>query len=203
MDPRDLFKFNLVNLDVYTETYDISFYFEYLARWPEYCVVQENPQEQIVSYHIGKAEGVADNWHGHVTAVSVSPFYRRLHLGDSLMKHVERVSEIDDCYFVDLFVRVSNKYEVSLIKRHGEKIHDSHRSFLQKGETRLSHKLAYFVVYSPIIGKHDPDEEKILSFYPLDTHINEQLNFCGFFDALVNFSTSFSNKSVENVNLFT
>ena len=43
---------------------------------------------------IGKAEDEDENWHGHVSAVSVSPFYRRLHLGNDLMRYIEVMSEL-------------------------------------------------------------------------------------------------------------
>lgn len=42
---------------------------------------------------MGKAEGHGDNWHGHVTALTVSPEYRRLGLAATLMNILEEVSE--------------------------------------------------------------------------------------------------------------
>ena len=49
-------------------------------------------------------------WHGHVTAVTVSPEFRRLGVAKKLMFYLEDVStRIFNAYFVDLFVRVSNK----------------------------------------------------------------------------------------------
>ena len=42
---------------------------------------------------IGKAEGVGENWHGHVSAVSVAPQFRRLGIARVLMKELERISE--------------------------------------------------------------------------------------------------------------
>lgn len=42
---------------------------------------------------MGKAEGHGDNWHGHVTALTVAPEYRRLGLAATLMKYLEDVSE--------------------------------------------------------------------------------------------------------------
>ena len=42
---------------------------------------------------MGKAEGHADNWHGHVTALSVAPEYRKLGLAAKLMNALEDVSE--------------------------------------------------------------------------------------------------------------
>ena len=100
---NDLFNFNSVNLDYFTETvilssqqselkdvpsvqrcdticvllqYNISFYLQYLAKWPEYCHMAEGPGRRAMGYIFGKAEGPGTRWHGHVTAVTVSPDYR-------------------------------------------------------------------------------------------------------------------------------
>jgi len=42
---------------------------------------------------MGKAEGHGENWHGHVTALTVSPEFRRLGLAATLMTWLEDVSE--------------------------------------------------------------------------------------------------------------
>ena len=42
---------------------------------------------------MGKAEGLGENWHGHVTAVTVAPEFRRLHMAKKLMGFLEAVSE--------------------------------------------------------------------------------------------------------------
>lgn len=42
---------------------------------------------------MGKVEGAGENWHGHVTALTVSPDYRRLGLAVTLMNFLEDVSE--------------------------------------------------------------------------------------------------------------
>jgi len=42
---------------------------------------------------MGKAEGSADTWHGHVTALTVAPEYRRLGLAAKLMQSLEDISE--------------------------------------------------------------------------------------------------------------
>lgn len=103
---NDLFTFNAVNLDFYTETvritfleypanllglcclqrdckreaeclqYHIPFYLDYLARWPEYCLMAEGAHGQAMGYIIGKVEGEGQNWHGHITAVTIAPEYR-------------------------------------------------------------------------------------------------------------------------------
>nr|CAG4645848.1 EOG090X0ENV [Lynceus sp. MCZ IZ 141354] len=115
----DLFKFNNVNLDPLTETYGLSFYLQYLAHWPEYFQVAEAPNGDIMGYIMGKAEGLSQNWHGHVTALSVAPEYRRLGLAAKLMSGLEEISEKKKAYFVDLFVRVSNKVAINMYKNLG------------------------------------------------------------------------------------
>jgi N-terminal acetyltransferase B complex catalytic subunit len=42
---------------------------------------------------MGKVEGMGESWHGHVTALSVAPDYRRLGLAAGLMNYLEDVSE--------------------------------------------------------------------------------------------------------------
>ena len=116
----DLFRFNNVNLDVLTETYGQTFYLGYLGRWPQYNNVCEAPSGDIMGYILGKAEGPKENWHGHVTAVTVAPEYRRLRLAKTMMDHLEDVSEhAYDGYFVDLFVRMSNALAIGMYKKFG------------------------------------------------------------------------------------
>lgn len=116
---NDMFKFNNVNLDPLTETYGLSFYMQYLAHWPEYFQVAESPSGEIMGYIMGKAEGHGESWHGHVTALTVSPEYRRLGLAATLMAWLEEMSEKKRAYFVDLFVRVSNKVAINMYKTLG------------------------------------------------------------------------------------
>lgn len=87
---------------------------------------------------MGKVEGHGVSWHGHVTALTVSPDYRRLGLAATLMKFLEDVSEKyfasffwyslyiysyfyfrKRASFVDLFVRVSNKIAISMYTQLG------------------------------------------------------------------------------------
>lgn len=42
---------------------------------------------------MGKAEGTGKDWHGHVTAITVAPEYRKLGLAEGMMKLLEDVSE--------------------------------------------------------------------------------------------------------------
>jgi N-terminal acetyltransferase B complex catalytic subunit len=47
--------------------YTTSFYFQYLATWPEYFKVQESASGRLMGYIMGKSEGQGNLWHGHVT----------------------------------------------------------------------------------------------------------------------------------------
>jgi N-terminal acetyltransferase B complex catalytic subunit len=42
---------------------------------------------------MGKTEGFDEDWHGHVTALTVGPEFRRLGLAESLMLRLEQNSE--------------------------------------------------------------------------------------------------------------
>jgi N-terminal acetyltransferase B complex catalytic subunit len=50
---------------------------------------------------IGKAEGSGPEWHGHVTAVTVAPQYRRIGYATKLMAVLENVSE--DSYVLNYY----------------------------------------------------------------------------------------------------
>ena len=82
----------------------------------------EAPSGRIMGYIMGKSEARQNNpsdWHGHVTAISVASEYRRLGLAATLMNSLEEVSEHKKCFFVDLFVRVSNTVAVNMYRNLG------------------------------------------------------------------------------------
>lgn len=74
------------------------------------------PLHTLLPYAVfGKVEGKGEKWHGHVTAVTVAPAYRRLRLAEKLMGLLEDVTHTMHAgYFVDLFVRVSNAVAINM-----------------------------------------------------------------------------------------
>lgn len=64
-----------------------------MAKWPDFQYTAEAPDGTLMGYIMGKAEGEGENWHGHVTAVTVAPDYRRLGLASQLMSLLEEISE--------------------------------------------------------------------------------------------------------------
>ena len=120
MTCTDLFDFNRVNFDQLTETFSIDFYYEYLETWPQYQTMARDSNGFAQGYFVGKVEGTGPSWHAHVSAVTVEPDSRRLGLGGQLMDNVEKqATEVDNAYFVDLFVRKSNQVAVGMYEKLG------------------------------------------------------------------------------------
>jgi N-terminal acetyltransferase B complex catalytic subunit len=116
----DLFRFNHVNVDHLTETFSMYFYHSYLAKWPGLFIAAQAPNLDVAGYMIGKVEGKGAHWHGHVSAVTVAPAYRRLGLAKLLMDILEELSDSPHKgNFVDLYVRASNFVAVSMYKKLG------------------------------------------------------------------------------------
>jgi N-terminal acetyltransferase B complex catalytic subunit len=124
MRASDLQHFNNINLDRWTEMYTTSFYLGYLTRWPELCVVAETPDSGVLAgYIIAKVEGQGKDWHSHISALSVAPEYRRSGVAKALVDYFEKVSEVmHDCYYADLYVRVSNTLAIELYKKRGYEV---------------------------------------------------------------------------------
>jgi N-terminal acetyltransferase B complex catalytic subunit len=91
----------------------------YLSQWPECFVAAESPHGSLMGYVLGKAEGEGDLWHGHVSALTVAPEYRRLGLAKTLMDYFEKVCIQYDTFFVDLFVRKSNSLAIGMYEKFG------------------------------------------------------------------------------------
>ncbi|KAH8663529.1 acyl-CoA N-acyltransferase [Tricladium varicosporioides] len=128
----DVFKFNPTNLDPLTETYDLNFYFSYIARWPHLFNVAEGQDGTIDAYIMGKLESSPIYaqfsphylpFHAHITALTVAPHARRLGLARTLSQSLERSGDEYDAWFVDLFVRKSNQIAQKLYKGMGYSVY--------------------------------------------------------------------------------
>ncbi|KAF8725017.1 hypothetical protein AX14_008461 [Amanita brunnescens Koide BX004] len=83
-----------------------------------------------MGYVIGKAEGHGAEWHGHVTALTVAPEYRRLGLARKMMNLLEVVSdEIYKGFFVDLYVRCANRVAVEMYEGMGYSVYRRVREY--------------------------------------------------------------------------
>ena len=120
---EDLQRFNNINLDRWTEMYTTSFYTTYLVRDPDLCIVAESTSGALAGYLLAKVEGRGKEWHSHISAVSVSPEFRRLGVAKLLLDHFEKVSEdVHFCHFADLYVRVTNEVAIEMYKKRGYEV---------------------------------------------------------------------------------
>ncbi|KAL7813491.1 acyl-CoA N-acyltransferase [Trichoderma gracile] len=126
--PDDVNKFSKCNLDPLTETYELSFYLQYYAKWPSLFQVCEDAEGNIVGYIMGKVESSPDAykysehylpWHAHITALTVAPEARRQGIGKILVEQLEAAADAHNAWFMDLFVRSSNAKAIAFYKELG------------------------------------------------------------------------------------
>ncbi|KGG51645.1 hypothetical protein DI09_2p220 [Mitosporidium daphniae] len=132
----DLFRISNINLDSFTENYQVEMYLYYLARWPELNILIESPSGIPMGYVMGNVDGEGDQFHGHVTALTVSPLFRRLGVAERLMQLLEEVSDRKNAYFVDLFVRPSNVLAVSMYKKRDYVVYRTILDYYSGGPTK-------------------------------------------------------------------
>lgn len=58
-------------------------------------------------------------WHGHITVLTVAPSSRRQGHARRLTERLEKGSDINDAWFVDLYVRAGNKVAIDMYKGMG------------------------------------------------------------------------------------
>ncbi|MBA0645481.1 hypothetical protein Goklo_013580 [Gossypium klotzschianum] len=130
---NDLLRFASVNLDHLTETFITISNWNYIlsvrSRFDLNRDMLLTGNDVLGLVHLaliplklvavmGKVEGQGESWHGHVTAVTVAPEYRRQQLAKKLMNLLEDISDkIDKAYFVDLFVRASNTPAIKMYEK--------------------------------------------------------------------------------------
>ena len=80
-----------------------------------------------------------------MTAVTCAPTHRRLGLAAKLMAALEEISEKKHCFFVDLFVRVSNSVAINMYKALGYTIYrKGFRSLFLQSQIMLPNLLFKF-----------------------------------------------------------
>lgn len=58
-------------------------------------------------------------WHAHITALTVAPEARRLGIGKILTEQLEAAADINNTWFMDLFVRKSNERAIAFYESMG------------------------------------------------------------------------------------
>jgi N-terminal acetyltransferase B complex catalytic subunit len=84
-----------------------------------------NSDATIMGYLLGKAEGEERLWHGHVSAITISKYYRRISMAKYLMQQFETTicTYQKQNFFVDLFVRASNTLAIQMYHNFGYRIY--------------------------------------------------------------------------------
>ena len=120
----DMFSFNFVNTDKLTETFRLSFYADYLTKWGEYAVIAKHYSSGTpMGYILGKIEGSEQNWHSHISAITVGEPFRKIGLARTLMTGFELTSKRQKAVFADLFVRHSNSVAVLMYENFGYSVY--------------------------------------------------------------------------------
>ncbi|GMM30673.1 peptide alpha-N-acetyltransferase complex B subunit [Martiniozyma asiatica (nom. inval.)] len=118
----DLFKHNPINLDPLTENFYLYFYHHYLLTFPTLCYQSVSVDNHPTGYMLAKTEGKSKEWHAHISAVTVDPHYRRIGLGSYLCNILNVVVDPQrpiHAWFIDLFVKCSNKSAITLYEKLG------------------------------------------------------------------------------------
>lgn len=113
----DLFKFNLLVFDPLTEVYCLSFFMRHFAQWPEMALAATAPDGSLVGFIFGKClvgPKEDDPLHGHVCVLTISQNYRRLGIATLLMNSFALLQDLHGAWFLDLYLRCSNKAAYSL-----------------------------------------------------------------------------------------
>lgn len=127
---EDLFELSPVNLDPFTENFNLLFYSQYVCEWPQLFFKSVEPTShgsEISGYMMGKTEGqlTKKEWHTHITAVTINRDYRRIGLASDLCRHLERTTAVEpyEALFVDLFVKVTNSTARQLYEKLGYSVY--------------------------------------------------------------------------------
>ncbi|KAM9897994.1 hypothetical protein OXX80_010317 [Metschnikowia pulcherrima] len=128
---EDLYELNSVNLDPFTENFNLSFYLQYICDWPtlffKSVETTGTGNPEISGYMMGKTEGQLSRkeWHTHITAVTIGRNYRRIKLASDLCTHLEQITAIapHETLFVDLFVKVTNTVARQLYEKLGYSVY--------------------------------------------------------------------------------
>lgn len=136
MLPEDVLSLDLANLDHKSENFSFRYYLKYLLDHPLDFFTARTMYEMgpattnmiytapILGYVFGKRE-VKEKLCLHLSGLSVCPSHRKFKIGTCLMRMFETNGNSYNAWFVDLFVRESNRVAISFYNKAGYTIHRS------------------------------------------------------------------------------
>lgn len=137
---EDLHEIQNCNLWCLPENYMFQYYLYHYLSWSSLLYVSEENGE-VCGYVLAKMDDEPDaekepELHGHITSLSVLRTHRRLGLANQLMLNShECMRKVQNCKFVSLHVRVSNRAALGLYRdRLKYKVHDRSVGYYADGE---------------------------------------------------------------------
>jgi len=135
---EDLEQVMYINRTCLPENYSTYFFMELYINYPETFLVAE-VDEKVVGYIMCRIEtgfsGFGLIKRGHVISIAVLPGYRRMGIGEALLREALRAMveyyNVKECY---LEVRVSNTPAINLYKKIGFEVDRIIRGYYADGE---------------------------------------------------------------------
>lgn len=101
--------------------------------------LNENPYSNLYVYVVDdKIVGYCDLWlifeHAEIATIAVSKDYRKQHIGQNLMEHIEEKAIENGCETISLEVRVSNQPAIDLYSKCGFITVNTKKSYYQTSD---------------------------------------------------------------------
>ncbi|EDW76129.1 uncharacterized protein Dwil_GK19033 [Drosophila willistoni] len=118
----DLFKLNRIFFDPLVEIYALSFYMQRLLQYPHLSVTALTVNNRLSGYIFGSHETNKSSscpHNAHISSLAIDQTYRRLGVATKLIDNFHQTAELNQDWYVDLFVRDTNKSAIKLYESFG------------------------------------------------------------------------------------
>lgn len=124
-DMSDVWSFNRVNIDAWTETFSVQFYLSYTRENKELNWTARNNSGDVVGYIFGsEQENRIGDKISHIAAVTIASDSRRIGIASNLIDMFEVVSDkLLKAKCIGLYVRPTNETAINMYKKLGYKIY--------------------------------------------------------------------------------
>ena len=119
----DFFKFNFVELSDQPRSLgcpSLNIYLEWLVEFPEYSLVAESPNGDVMGFIMGiEEEDDYEFKYSHVCLIVCSSVHRRIGIGTRLLESFEKVSKQKQQCLMSLYVQAINSAAIELYRKLG------------------------------------------------------------------------------------
>lgn len=122
-EAEDIFGLLDVNLDPFTNSFNIGVYTEFCTKNPLLSRVAVNEANRILGYILGFIKrDDSEGLFSHICAISVAQAFRGSGISHELMKHFETFSREQLCKYVSLYVKITNDRALAFYRRRNYKV---------------------------------------------------------------------------------